>query len=72
VTGQAPTPGLFSLPDGRQVASDIVARSVNKFIYIRASGQILQIYPPLNKPKTFLPFHGLNPMHFGRIFSVCD
>jgi len=33
------------------MAGDTVARSVNKFIYIRIGGQILWIYPPLNKPK---------------------
>jgi hypothetical protein len=34
------------------MAGDRVARSVNKFIYIRVGGQIRWIYPPLNKPKT--------------------
>jgi hypothetical protein len=34
------------------MAGDTVARSVNKFIYIRVGGQIRWIYPPLNKPKT--------------------
>jgi hypothetical protein len=34
------------------MAGDTVARSVNKFIYIRVGGQIHRIYPPLNKPKT--------------------
>jgi hypothetical protein len=34
------------------MAGDRVARSVFKFIYIRVGGQILRIYPPLNKPKT--------------------
>jgi hypothetical protein len=34
------------------MAGDRVARSVIKFIYIRVGGQILRIYPPLNKPKT--------------------
>jgi hypothetical protein len=34
------------------MAGDTVARSVNKFIYIRVGGQILRIYPPLNKPKS--------------------
>jgi hypothetical protein len=34
------------------MAGDRVARSVSKFIYIRVGGQILRIYPPLNKPKT--------------------
>jgi hypothetical protein len=34
------------------MAGDTVARSVNKFSYIRVGGQILGIYPPLNKPKT--------------------
>jgi hypothetical protein len=34
------------------MAGDTVARSVSKFIYIRVGGQILRIYPPLNKPKT--------------------
>jgi len=37
------------------MAGDRVARSVNKFIYIRVGGQILRIYPPLNKPKTLAP-----------------
>src|SRR5690606_2363499 len=31
------------------------ARSVIKFIYIRVGGQILRIYPPLNKPKSLWP-----------------
>ncbi len=35
------------------MAGDTVARSVNKFIYIRVGGQILRIYPPLNKPKRY-------------------
>jgi hypothetical protein len=34
------------------MAGDTVARSVNKFTYIRVGGQIRWIYPPLNKPKT--------------------
>jgi hypothetical protein len=34
------------------MAGDTVARSVIKFIYIRVGGQILRIYPPLNKPNT--------------------
>jgi len=34
------------------MAGDTVARSFSKFIYIRVGGQILRIYPPLNKPKT--------------------
>jgi hypothetical protein len=34
------------------MAGDTVARSVNKFIYIRVGRQIRWIYPPLNKPKT--------------------
>lgn len=34
------------------MAGDTVARSVNKFIYIRVGGQIRWIYPPLNKPKS--------------------
>ena len=34
------------------MAGDRVARSVNKFIYIRVGGQIRWIYPPLNKPKS--------------------
>ena len=33
------------------MAGDTVAHSVYKFIYIRVGGQILRIYPPLNKPK---------------------
>jgi hypothetical protein len=40
------------------MAGDTVARSVNKFIYIRVGGQILRIYPPLNKPKTLAPIRG--------------
>jgi len=36
------------------MAGDTVARSVNKFIYIRVGGQIRWIYPPLNKPKTLV------------------
>jgi hypothetical protein len=40
------------------MAGDTVARSVNKFSYIRVGGQILRIYPPLNKPKTLPPIAG--------------
>ncbi|UYN87582.1 MAG: hypothetical protein KIT51_04805 [Cyclobacteriaceae bacterium] len=39
------------------MAGDTVARSVNKFIYIRVGGQIRWIYPPLNKPKTLAARH---------------
>jgi len=40
------------------MAGDTVTRSVSKFIYIRLGGQIIRIYPPLNKPKTLAAMGG--------------
>jgi hypothetical protein len=55
------------------MACDRVTCSVYKFNYIRVGGQILRIYPPLNKPKTlWFMFYGktvLNNFGFGDIYS---
>lgn len=38
------------------MAGGTVARSVSQFIYIRVGGEILWIYPPLNKFKTLCTY----------------